>query len=89
MPRSDTQFRPGQSGNPKGRPKGSRNKINQRTLELLRALTKGQDGADSLKKLRDDDPTAFWRIVAGLLPKQVEGDVDVASKVTLAWEKGE
>ena len=89
MPRSDTQFRPGQSGNPAGRPKGSRNKINERTLELLRALTKGQDGADSLKGLRDDDPTAFWRIVAGLLPKQAEGDVNVAGRVTLAWEKDE
>ena len=89
MPRSDTQFRPGQSGNPAGRPKGSRNKINERTLEQLRALTQGQDGADSLKGLRDDDPTAFWRIVAGLLPKQAEGDVNVAGRVTLAWEKDE
>ncbi len=86
MPRSHTQFRPGQSGNPAGRPKGSRNQINERILELLRALTKGQDGADSLKGLRDDDPTAFWRIVAGLLPKQVNADVEHKGQVSFVMK---
>ena len=59
-----------------GRPKGARDKINTRTLHLLQGLTKGKAGADSLKKLRNEDSTAFWRIVAGLLPKQVEAEVE-------------
>jgi len=35
MPRADTQFRPGQSGNPGGRPKGSQNKSTKLRNELL------------------------------------------------------
>ena len=32
-----TQFKPGQSGNPKGRPKGARNRLGTRFLEALEA----------------------------------------------------
>ncbi len=80
MPRSDTQFRPGQSGNPAGRPKGSRNKINERTLKIIAEVQAEADtqlARAALERLRDDDPRAFWRLLSGLLPKQVEGEVGV------------
>ena len=32
-----TQFKPGQSGNPKGRPKGARNRLGTQFLEALEA----------------------------------------------------
>jgi hypothetical protein len=35
--RVDTRFRPGQSGNPAGRPKGSRNKFSEAFFQLLTA----------------------------------------------------
>ena len=76
----------GQSGNPAGKPKGTRDKINARTLKLLAALTEGKKGMESLEKLRDDDSTAFWRIVAGLLPKQVQAEVDHTGAVTFVMK---
>ena len=80
MPRNDTQFKPGQSGNPAGRPRGSRNKINERTLKLIAEVQAAEDtnlARAALERLRDKDPAAFWRLLTGLLPKQVEGEVDV------------
>ena len=38
MPKADTQFRPGQSGNPAGRRKGSRNRATELREELLGPL---------------------------------------------------
>ena len=35
--RKATQFKPGQSGNPKGRPKGARNRLGTQFLEALEA----------------------------------------------------
>jgi len=33
--KQNTRFKPGQSGNPAGRPKGSRNKVSEKLLEAL------------------------------------------------------
>ena len=33
--KQDTRFKPGQSGNPAGRPKGSRNRVSEKLLETL------------------------------------------------------
>ncbi len=89
MPRSDTQFRPGQSGNPKGRPKGSRNKINERTLKIIAEVQAEEDmslARAAMRRLRDDDPRAFWRLLTGLLPKQVDADLRHEGDVTfLMW----
>ncbi len=89
MPRSDTQFRPGQSGNPKGRPRGSRNKINERTLKIIAEVQAEADtqlARAALERLRDDDPRAFWRLLSGLLPKQVGTDLRHGGDVTfLMW----
>ena len=85
MPRRDTQFRPGQSGNPAGRPKGSRNKINERTLKIIAEVQAAEDtqlARAALEKLRDEDPQAFWRLLSGLLPKQVNADVEHKGGVT-------
>lgn len=76
----------GQSGNPAGKPKGTRDKINARTLKLLAALTEGEKGRASLEAMRDEDSTAFWRIVAGLLPKQVEAEVEHKGVVTFVMK---
>ncbi len=78
MPRSDTQFKKGHKG--PGRPKGSKNKI---TKAFLKALTEdfAEHGVEVIKLLREKDPGLYLRIVAQLIPKDIDvrhsGDVTV------------
>ena len=66
-----TRFKPGQSGNPKGRPKGSRHKISEAFLGDLMADYQ-KHGRQTLDRMRKEDPTAYIRMIASLVPKQVE-----------------
>src|SRR4029453_379170 len=66
-----TRFKPGQSGNPAGRPKGSRNKISEKLLETL-ATDFDAHGKDVIEKVRADRPADYLKIVASLVPKQME-----------------
>jgi Family of unknown function (DUF5681) len=66
-----TRFRPGQVANPRGRPKGSRRKLSERFLADL-ATDFEENGLEALRQARAEDPAAYCRIVASLLPKQSE-----------------
>jgi len=60
---------PGQSGNPKGRPVGSRQKIAEHVLSTFEAVL-GENPVDALRGLRETDPGKFWSIAASLLPRE-------------------
>jgi hypothetical protein len=64
-------FRPGQSGNLKGRPKGSRNRL---TEDFLRSLSDdfSEHGAEAIRRTREEEPATYVRVVASLMPKQLE-----------------
>ena len=66
-------WKPGESGNPAGRPKGAKNKLSEAFFVDLHELWK-TEGADALKKALAKDPVAFCRMVAALMPKNLDDE---------------
>ena len=64
-------YKPGQSGNPKGRPKGSRNKLSE---DFFRDLSEAWTafGKPALMTAALTHPLEFVRVVAQLMPKDVD-----------------
>ncbi len=61
---------PGQSGNPAGRPKGSRNKLAEDFIADCHAAWL-EHGPAAIKRVIDERPADFLKIVAAILPKDV------------------
>ena len=64
-------FKPGQSGNPAGRPKGSRNKLAETFLADVYAEWE-IGGKQAIKKMAKDRSADFCRMVASLMPKELK-----------------
>jgi hypothetical protein len=65
------QFLPGNVANPAGRPRGSRNKLADDFIGALYADFQ-QHGVSAIVATRARDPATYVRIIASLLPKEVE-----------------
>jgi hypothetical protein len=67
-------WKPGRSGNPRGRPKGSRNKLSEDFLADLHEswLVLGKA---ALVTAAWTDPVAYVRVVASLVPREFEATV--------------
>jgi len=65
-----SKFAPGVSGNPKGRPKGSRNKLGEDFIKDLAASWK-EHGKTALEECAKKSPSNYLRVVASLLPKEI------------------
>lgn len=67
------KFKPGQSGNPAGRPKGARSKLSETFLsDALDAWDK--NGKEALRLMATEKPADFAKMIAGVIPKEFTGE---------------
>ena len=64
-----SRWKKGQSGNPKGRPKGSRDKINKAFVDDFTDDWR-KHGKEAIERVREERPAEYLRIAASLVPKE-------------------
>src|SRR5262245_20008859 len=84
--RQATQFKPGQSGNPKGRPKGARNRLGTQFLEALE-VDFNKFGPQAIALVREKKPEVYIKVVADLLPKEAHINVEAGEAFVELWKK--
>src|SRR5271156_3408732 len=66
------KWKPGQSGNPAGKPKGRQHLENQFLADLAKDWE--ESGQEALVAAREKDPVGYVKVVASLMPKKVDPD---------------
>jgi hypothetical protein len=74
-------WKPGESGNPNGRPKGSRHKLQEDFLSDVLAAWEAK-GAQAIDEMIADKPGDFVKMVAGLMPKEATLNINDRSEMT-------
>ena len=69
-------WKPGQSGNPMGRPKGAKNKISEKFLENLQDNWE-KHGIGALEKAAESDPMQYVKMVASLVPRELKQETSI------------
>jgi hypothetical protein len=78
-------FQKGNVGGP-GRPKGSRNKLQESFLDALyKDFT--ANGEAAIKAMRENDPAAYSRVIASLVAKESVVDVTIREVESLSDEQ--
>ena len=79
-------FKPGQSGNPKGRPKGARNRLGTQFLEALETDF-NRFGPQAIALVREKKPEVYIKVVADLLPKEANINVEAGEAFVNLWRR--
>lgn len=64
-------FQSGQTGNPRGRPRGSRHKLSEAFIAAV-CDDFEQHGVDVIAKVRKESPSDYLKVVASVVSKTVE-----------------
>ncbi len=64
------KWKPGQSANPAGRPKGARNKLGEAFLEALHNDF-NEHGVAAVEQVRIEKPDQYLKVIASLMPKEL------------------
>ena len=91
-------FKPGQSGNPAGRPVGSKSRLTENILFDLAEFYE-KEGKDLIRRVRDENPAVLLQGLLKLIPKdislnvsggvEVELTVDQRTRIAEAWLMGQ
>lgn len=79
------QFKPGQSGNPLGRPKGSRNRFCKAMLDDFTEVWR-EGGKAALTQMRDEKPNEFVRAALHWVPEQYDIGDNTQTAFRQLWE---
>ena len=79
-------FKPGQSGNPAGRPVGSKSKLTENILFDL-AEFYAAEGKDLIRRVRDENPAALLQGLLKLIPKDISLNVSGGVELELTVEQ--
>ena len=74
-------FKPGQSGNPKGRPLGARSKLGEAFLEALNADFE-LNGPAAIVEVRKTKPDQYLKVIASILPKDLNVNINQMDGMT-------
>lgn len=74
-------YKPGQSGNPNGRPKGARNRLGEAFLEALEKDFE-MHGVAAIEEVRTDKPDQYLKVIASILPKEFNVKVDALEEMS-------
>ena len=88
VPRADyaTRFTSGQSSNPAGRPKGSRNKLSEAFIAALNDDF-AEHGPAVITKVRDEMPHVYLKVIASLVPKELKLEKDYTAPTDYSEEE--
>lgn len=70
------RFVKGSVANPKGREKGSKNKVTASVKEMLMAALEGAGNVEYFKTQAKENPQAFMQLVGKLIPAEVKASLE-------------